>query len=108
MQTSFERQDPTSAPDGSKASRRVLYGFLGKLVIYAAVALPAALRASRPFAKFFDGIGVICVVAVAVCGLAALLLRQRPGDRALNQWDEALGFAGIYFLAHWAAASAIG
>jgi hypothetical protein len=107
MQTSLGRQDP-GTPDISRASRRVLYGFFVKLAVYAAFALPAAMRSSRPLAKYADSLGTICVVATVICGLAAVLLRQPPGDRALNHWDEALGFAGIYFLSRWIAAGAIG
>lgn len=108
MQTSLERRNPGGTAGSSKASWRILYGFIFKLAVYAAFALLPALRTGRPLAKYLDNFGVICVVAAAVGGLAALLLRQSPGDRALNQWDEALGFTGFYFLSRWLAAGAIG
>lgn len=108
MHTSLERRTPEGATDASKASRQIVYGFVFKLTVYAVCALPAALRNGRPLAKYFDTLGLICVVAAFGCGLVALMLRQMPGDRALNHWDQAIGFAGIYFLSRWLVATAIG
>lgn len=103
MQTSLGRRNSEGTADSSKASWRILCGFIFKLAVYAAFALPSALRTGRPLAKYLDNFSVICVVAATVGALAALLLRQSPGGRALNLWDEALGFTGIYFLSRWLA-----
>ncbi|GGF15453.1 hypothetical protein GCM10011611_21540 [Aliidongia dinghuensis] len=97
MQTSLGRQKAQDAAT-LRASRRALGGFVLKLMLYAVFAVPAAVGSGHPLVRYVNNLGAICVFAAVLCGFLALLQRQRPGDRALNQWDEALGFAGIFFL----------
>jgi hypothetical protein len=99
----LERWNGENDRNPAMATRRILFGFGYKLFVYTILALPPAMHSDRPLAKYIAVFGGICAVAMIVCGITAMLLRQAPGGRALNHWDEAFAFAGLFLLARWAA-----
>jgi hypothetical protein len=95
MKSWLERWNEENARDPRLASRRTLHGFAYKSFLYALVALPPAMHVPDHLASYVRTLGIICVAAAAACALAAIVLRQPFVGKAINHWDEAIGYAGI-------------
>lgn len=48
--------------------------------------------------SFVTSLGVLLWISIVLCLIAAILREEHPLDDFLNYWDEAAGYAALYYV----------